>query len=43
MKTVKIHVFAAAIALALSAGAALAQEGGSTLPGGALSSRPEPA
>jgi hypothetical protein len=32
MKTVKIHVFAAVIALALSTGAAMAQEGGSTYP-----------
>jgi hypothetical protein len=32
MNTVKIHVFAAVVALALSAGAAMAQEGGSTYP-----------
>jgi hypothetical protein len=30
MKTVKLHVLAAVTALALSAGAAMAQEGGST-------------
>jgi len=32
MKTVKFHVLAAVAALALSAGAAMAQEGGSTYP-----------
>jgi hypothetical protein len=32
MKTVKFHVLAAVTALALSAGAAMAQEGGSTYP-----------